>query len=142
MMVHDEVKFRKTLLGLPTLLIYCDPKIHGTEVYKKLMATVSEAREKMPLKVNYGSASAADEVMFVVSTTNKLTPIGILPKDKPQVLFFRMKEVDTIKEYLPGLERIEGLTVEEFNEKAKNSQKEFAQKPGDDEKTIHSKQHQ
>lgn len=27
--VNDEVKFRKMLLGLPTLLVYCDPNIHG-----------------------------------------------------------------------------------------------------------------
>lgn len=25
MVCHDEMKFRKMLLGLPTLLIYCDP---------------------------------------------------------------------------------------------------------------------
>ena len=45
------------------------------------METVSEARRKMPLKVNYEADKADNEVMFVVSTTIKLTPIGILPKD-------------------------------------------------------------
>ena len=83
MMAHDEVNFRKMLLGLPTLLIYCDPKIHGVETYNKVMKTVSEARQKMPLKVNYEANSSNDEVMFVVSTTNKLTPVGILKKDQP-----------------------------------------------------------
>ena len=113
-MVHDEVKFRKMLLGLPTLLIYCDPKIHGTETYNQVMQTVSEARQKMPLKVNYESNSANDEVMFVVSTTNKMTPVGILNKDKPQALFIKMgrdNQVDILKEYLPALEKLEGVTV-------------------------------
>ena len=44
----------------------------------------------MPLKVNYEADKADNEVMFVVSTTNKLTPIGILPKDQPQALFVKM----------------------------------------------------
>ena len=29
MIAHDELKFRKMLLGLPTLLVYCDPLVHG-----------------------------------------------------------------------------------------------------------------
>jgi len=33
MMSHDQIKLRKILLGLPTLLVYCDPKIHGVETY-------------------------------------------------------------------------------------------------------------
>jgi len=33
MMCHNEIKFRKMLLGLPTLVVYCDPKIHGVETY-------------------------------------------------------------------------------------------------------------
>ena len=145
MMVHDEVKFRKMLLGLPTLLIYCDPKIHGAETYKRIMQTVSEARLKMPLKVNYEANSANDEVMFVVSTTNKMTPVGILNKDKPQALFIKMgrdNQVDILKEYLPALEKLEGVTVEEFKQRAKNADKEFAVAPGDDEATQHAKQHQ
>ena len=90
MVVHNEVGFRKKLLCLPTLVVYCDPKIHGVEMFNKVMATVSEARRKMPLKVNYASDKAEDEVLFVVSTSNKLTPIGILPRDEPQVLFVKM----------------------------------------------------
>ena len=31
-------------------------------------------------------------------------------------------QVDILKEYLPALERIEGLTIEEFKEKAKNAE--------------------
>ena len=41
------------LLGLPTLLVYCDPLVHGRDVYDKVLAAVSEARQKMPLKVTY-----------------------------------------------------------------------------------------
>ena len=148
MIVHDEIRLRKMLLGLPTLLIYCDPNIHGKETYAQVLEAVSDARRKMPLKVNYSSdasTNAIPEVMFVVSTTNKLTPIGVLKKDRPQALFVRMgrdSQVDVLKEYLPALERIEGLTVEEFKEKAKNADKEFAAAPGDDESTQHEKQHQ
>ena len=144
MVVHDEVGFRKKLLGLPTLVIYCDPKIHGVETFKKVMATVSEARKKMPLKVSYEEDKADNEVMFVVSTTNKLTPIGVLPRDKPQALFVKMgkgSQVDVIKEYLPALEKLEGSTVAEFKERAKNAPKEFAVGPGDDDNTQHAKQH-
>ena len=51
--IRDEIKFRKMLLGLPTLLVYCDPLVHGRDVYDKVLAAVSEARQKMPLKVTY-----------------------------------------------------------------------------------------
>ena len=40
-------------------------------------------------------------------------------------------QVDLLKDYLPKLERIEGLPVAEFKEKAKNADKEFAAAPGD-----------
>lgn len=132
MVVHDEIKFRKMLLGLPTLLIYCDPKIHGTQTYERIMQAVSEARQKMPLIVDYSaerSADAVPEVMFVVSTCNKLPPVGMLKKDKPQALFIQMgpgSQVDVLKEYLPALKRLEGLSVEEYKTKAKNAEKEFA----------------
>ena len=70
MVCHDEIKFRKMLLGLPTLLIYCDPLIHGRDTYDRVLQAVSEARKKMPLIVNYSADQKADqpEVMFVVST--------------------------------------------------------------------------
>ena len=55
MICHDEMQFRKMLLGLPTLLIYCDPNIHGRETYDKIMEAVSEARRKMPLIPNYSA---------------------------------------------------------------------------------------
>jgi len=55
MICHDEMQFRKMLLGLPTLLIYCDPKIHGRETYDKIMKAVSEARRKMPLIPSYSA---------------------------------------------------------------------------------------
>ena len=95
MIVHDEIRLRKLFLGLPTLLVYCDPNVHGKETYAQVLAAVSDARKKMPLKVSYstekdGGAPAIPEVMFVVSTTNKLPPIGILKKDHPQALFVHM----------------------------------------------------
>ena len=54
---------------------------------------VSEARKKMPLVVNYSTEKSSEgppEVMFVVSTTNKLPPIGELTKDEPQAIFIKM----------------------------------------------------
>ena len=143
MIAHNEVKFRNLLLGLPCLLIYCDPFIHGQETYDSILRSISEARKKMPLIVNYstekgGSTDAIPEVMFVVSTTNKLPPIGMLKKDEPQALFIKMgpgSQVDILKEYLPALERVEGLPLAQFLEKAKNAEKEFAVAPGDDEAT-------
>ena len=50
-------------------------------------------------------------------------------------------QVDVLKEFLPAIERIEGLTVQEFKEKAKNAEKLFAPAPGDDEKAVNEKQH-
>jgi len=100
----------------------------------------------MPLIVNYSSdatSEAIPEVMFVVSTTNKMPPIGILKTDQPQALLIRMGpsgHVDVLKQYLPALEKIEGLPVAEFLERAKNAGKEFAAAPGDDEKVQHEKQ--
>ena len=111
MIAHNEVKFRNLLLGLPCLLIYCDPQIHGQDTYDAVLRSISEARKKMPLIVNYstekGSGNDTPEVMFVVSTTNKLPPIGMLKKDEPQALFIKMgpnSQVDILKEYLPKLE--------------------------------------
>ena len=87
MIAHNELKFRKMLLGLPTLLLYCDPLIHGQDTYDSIVNAVSEARKKMPLVVNYSTTARTiedtPEVMFVVSTTNKLPPIGMLKKDQP-----------------------------------------------------------
>ena len=145
MIAHDELKFRKMLLGLPTLLIYCDPLIHGQETYDNVLKALSEARKKMPLIVNYSgdkSGEEAPEVMFVVSTTNKLPPIGLLKKDKPQAIFITMgrdSQVDIIKEYMPKIQKIEGLPLAEFKARAKNSDKEFAPAQGDDETTMNAK---
>ena len=86
MIAHNEVKFRNLLLGLPCLLVYCDPQIHGQDTYDKILKAISDARRKMPLIVNYDSKSQSEttpEVMFVVSTTNKLPPIGMLKQDQP-----------------------------------------------------------
>lgn len=112
------------------------------------MTAVREAREKMPLIPSYsadkGGPEATPEVMFVVSTCNKLPPVGMLKKDKPQALFIKMgkdSQVDCIKEYLPAIEKIEGLSPAEFMEKAKNADKEFAPARGDDEAAKNSKQH-
>ena len=146
--VNDEVKFRKMLLGLPTLLVYCDPNIHGQDTYDRVMRSVSEARKKMPLIVDYAKDRTAEdtpEVMFVVSKTNKLPPIGMLKKDQPMALFIKMgraSQVDILKEYLPAIKKIEGLPVEKFKEKAANAEKEFAPAQGDDEATTNEKQHQ
>ena len=145
MIAHDELKFRKMLLGLPTLLVYCDPLIHGQETYDSVLRAISEARKKMPLIVNYSTekgANDAPEVMFVVSTTNKLPPIGMLKKEQPQAIFIKMgpnSQVDILKEYLPALEKVEGLPLAEFMEKAKNAEKEFAIAPEDDEATQNEK---
>lgn len=112
------------------------------------MTAVREAREKMPLIPSYsadkGGPEATPEVMFVVSTCNKLPPVGMLKKDKPQAIFIKMgkdSQVDCIKEYLPAIEKIEGLSPAEFMEKAKNADKEFAPARGDDEAAKNSKQH-
>ena len=99
----------------------------------------------MPLIVNYTTEKGQNdppEVMFVVSTTNKLPPIGMLKKDQPQAIFIKMgpkSQVDILKEYLPALEKVEGLPLAEFMEKAKNAEKEFAAAPGDDEATMNEK---
>ncbi len=109
MVCHDEIKFRKMLLGLPTLLVYCDPKIHGAHTYERIMKAVSVARQKMPLIVDYSgerSPDAVPEVMFVVSTCNKMPPVGMLKKDQPQALFIHMgagSQVDLLSQYLPAL---------------------------------------
>jgi len=50
-------------------------------------------------------------------------------------------QVDCLKEYLPALEKIEGLSPAEFMEKAKNAEKEFAPVRGDDEAATNAKQH-
>ena len=44
--------------------------------------------------------------------------------------------------YLSGIEKVEGLSIEEFMAKARNAEKEFAVQPGDDENAQHAKQHQ
>ena len=66
----------------------------------------------------------------------------MLKKDKPQALFIKMgpnSQVDVLKEYLPAIEKIEGLSVEEFKEKAKNAEKLFAPAQGDSEAVTNDK---
>ena len=49
--VHDQRSFHELcmLFRTNTLIAYCDPKIHGDEMYKEILKTVKEARDKKPL---------------------------------------------------------------------------------------------
>ena len=70
MIAHNEVKFRNLLLGLPCLLVYCDPQIHGRDTYDQILKAISDARKKMPLIVNYSTVSQRLSNDCPLSVTN------------------------------------------------------------------------
>ena len=49
--VHDTRTFYEmcSMFRTDTLIIYCDPDVHGLETYDQIIKVMSEAREKQPL---------------------------------------------------------------------------------------------
>lgn len=62
-------------------------------------------------------------------------PTVKLREPHPQAIFARPDDqfVNLFKDYLPRLEKVEGLPVKEFVEKCLNADEEFKPKPGDDD---------
>ena len=68
-------------------------------------------------------------------------PVTKLHEDKPQALFITPEDnvTDLFNTYLVDLEKVEGLTKEEYLKKAFNNEKEFAYAVSDDDKERNRK---
>jgi hypothetical protein len=73
----------------------------------------------------------------VLSTLKNLPPVAKIHEDIPQALFVTPEEegtvIDLFKSYLINIEKIEGMTREEYIRKAINVEKEFAYAETDDD---------
>ena len=78
-----------------------------------------------------------NDVLLVLSTLKNLPPVVKIHEDVPQALFVTPDEestvIDLFKSYLVNVEKIEGLTRDEYLRKAVNVDKEFAYSEGDDD---------
>ena len=121
--VHDTRTFYEicSMFKTDTLIIYCDPSIHGEETYQKVVKSVLEAREKQPLnfeKQEEGKANHSPQIIFTVSTTKNLEPFLKIKGNQPQAILLKLNgkdsQIDCLKDYLPQIEKIEGVSKEEF----------------------------
>lgn len=127
-------------------VIYCDPK-ENPKLYKEILRALIKARKDMPINLKPDESGQLQkqqrhsDVVFVLSTVKSLMPITKLHENKPQALFITPDDsvINLLDTYLPNLEKIEGVSVEEFMKKAKNNEKEFAYTEKDDDKERNRK---
>ena len=72
--IHDQRTFYEmcSMFKTDTLIIYCNPQVHGQATYEKVIKSVLEAREKQPLnfeKPEEGKENSDPQIIFTVSTT-------------------------------------------------------------------------
>ena len=77
------------------------------------------------------------DVLLVLSTLKNLPPVVKILEDRPQALFITPEDentvVDLFKSYLVNLEKVEGLTKDEYLRRAVQADKEFAYTEKDDD---------
>jgi len=86
--IHDQRTFYEmcSMFKTDTLIIYCNPQVHGQETYEKVIKSVLEAREKQPLnfeKPEEGKENTDPQIIFTVSTTQSLEPFLKLKSKEP-----------------------------------------------------------
>jgi len=86
-------------------LVYCDPLLHGTETYKKVVTSVCETFKKSP--------QCSEGHLPILITQRKH---NLLDSDEnPSAILVTKKAYDTFK-LQPDLKQIEGYSREEFRE--------------------------
>lgn len=110
-------------------VVYCDMK-EDPKQYEEILRAMIKARKHMPINLKpdeHGQLQKSQrdqDVVFVLSSTKSLMPITKVHVDHPQGLFITPEDnfVDLLNVYLPGLEKVEDLTPEEYLKKAFNNE--------------------
>ena len=140
--VHDYMAFAmlNSKFKTNTFVIYCDQE--DKENYNKILKALIKARRELPINLKPDAESGHlenkqrhSDVIFVLSTIKNLMPVVRLKEEKPQGVLITPEDnfVDLFTTYLSKLEKVEGLSKEDFLQKAFNNDKEFAPKPEDDD---------
>lgn len=95
-------------------MVYCDPLLHGTETYKKVVTSVCETFKKSP--------QCSEGHLPILITQRKHDFMG---SDKnPSAILVTNKAYDVFK-LSPHLKQIEGYSREEFREMQKTAMEKF-----------------
>lgn len=115
--------------------------MHGVQTYEKVLKAMVQARKLKPINLvpdqqgDVNKEQREQDVIFVVSTEKNLMPTIRIKTGHPSAFFVRPDEqfLDLFQNYLPHLDKIEGLSRRDFIEKCLNADEVFAAKPGDDD---------
>ncbi len=128
--------------------MYCDPK-KDPALYRKVVKAMVNARKQIPINLvpdergELKKQQRHADVLLVLSTLRNLPPVAKLHEDKPQALFITPEDehsvINLFNSYLTNLEKIEGLTKEEYASRAIAVDKEFAYAPEDDDRERNRK---
>ena len=82
------------------------------------------------------------DVLFVLSTVKNLIPVTKLHYSHPQAVFVCADRhyIDLLETHLHKLEKVEGMSPQEYMVKAVNNEKEFAHTDTDDERERNRKE--
>lgn len=129
------------------LVVYCDPEADPA-FYRKVLKTLVQARKALPISLvpdesgQLQKQQRHSDVLIVLSYVRNLMPVAKLHEEHPQALFVTPEDnniIDLFQTTLTNLERIEGLSKEEYLRKAVNAEKEFAYLETDDDQQRNKK---
>ena len=129
-----------------TLVVYCDPD-QDPALYLRILKTLVRARKQMPIHLRPDESGALpksqrdSDVLFVLSTVKNLMPVVKLHENGPQALLITPEDnvVNLFQNQLVNLEKVEGLTQEQYLAKAANIEKETQYLETDDDKDRNKK---
>lgn len=128
------------------LVVHVDPE-RDPALYRQVLRSLVAARRELPINLIPDESGMLPkqqrhaDVLFVLSTVRNLMPVAKLHNEGPQVLFVTPEDnvIDLFQNYLCNLNKIEGLTKEEYLRKAANVDKEFAYTETDDDRDRNRK---
>ena len=131
-----------------TLVIYCDPE-KDPEFFRKVQKAMVHARKQLPINLVPDESGTLkkqqrhNDVLLILSTLKNLPPVIKIHEDKPQALFVTPEEegtvIDLFKSYLVNIQKVEGMSRDEYLRKAVNVDKEFAYAESDDDQQRNKK---
>ncbi|CDW86371.1 UNKNOWN [Stylonychia lemnae] len=132
--IHDYMTFANLSQKYKSslLVVYCDEK-EDPKKYNELLRSLIKARKAMPINLKpdengeLQKSQRHQDVIFVMSTTKSLMPITKIHSSQPQALFITPDSefVNLFNNYLPQLEKVEGMSPDEFLKKALNIDSEL-----------------
>jgi len=130
------------------LMVYCDPAKHGIETYNKVLKSMAQVRRERPMvlsqpKDEQQKKQRDSDIIVVLSTTKDLRQVQFYDSE-PFAIFFRPFDqmINLLDEYLPRLEKLEGVSVEGFLERVFYPDKFFKPRRGMTEGQVKELEHQ